>query len=130
MGTEDERTRAWVLVLADDPETVAEQILEFDEGEDELVVIRADTVDGGMINLVAAIDAASNHYEEARSSLMSIAGIQNAWFLVVSSHQPGSPSAPHDASGYITEEEYDAGEKKEGVSPGRQDNSPGFNPWG
>jgi hypothetical protein len=139
MTNELERSRAWVLIMADDTESVIDQIFELDEGEDDLVVVRADVVGGGFVNLVAAIDADPDNYEDAKSELMGITGIQNIWFLEVTEHHPrfiydpefpDDNEAPHDASGFITENEYEAGEKKEGVSAGRQDNSPGFNPWG
>jgi hypothetical protein len=125
------RTRAWVLIQADDPAGLSGEILALDN-ENDLVVVRADTVDGGFGNLVAAIDCDPDYYEEAKGSMMALDGIQNIWFLVVTAHNPGSPNAPHDATGFITEPEFDAGEHQGEleVSAGRQDHSPGFNPWG
>ncbi len=123
----NERARAWVLVQASEPQVVAEEILNLDEEKDELVVVRADRVDGGPANLVAMIDAALEYYEQVEADIRAIGGIANVWFLRVEEH---IPDPPHNASGYITEDEIERGERKENIYPGRQDSSPGFNPWG
>jgi hypothetical protein len=39
-----------------------------------------------------------------------------------------NPYPPQDASGYVTEEEAETGAEE--VKVGRQDKSPGLNPWG
>lgn len=121
----DVRSRAWALIEATDPKTVTDNVLELDDG-DELVVIRADVVDGSPTNVVAVIDAALDYYDQVVADIHAINGITNVSFLKVIQHKP---APPHNASGFITTDEAEAGEKKD-VKVGRQDNSPGFNPWG
>jgi hypothetical protein len=135
MENEAARVRAWVLILADDPSTTSEEILALDQGENDLVVVRADTVDGGFINLVAAIDCDENYFETAKGDLMALPDIQNIWFLEVTAYNPGNPevpNAPQDATGFITGTELEVGDHQGTLelSAGRQDHSPGFNPWG
>ena len=129
MGTinAEKRARTWVLIHATDPDMVVPQVSGLDHGN-ELVMIRVDVVDGGPANIVASFDAAETYYEEAISDIRAINGIINVWFLRVTRH---NPELPHNASGYITEYEAQHPEsEKIDIKVGRQDNSPGFNPWG
>jgi hypothetical protein len=121
----EERARAWALIEATDPQMVADNVLELDDG-DEFVVIRADVVDGGPSNIIAAIDTAKDYYDQAVAAINAINGINSLAFLKVLKYKP---DPPHNASGFITTDEAERGEKKD-AKPGRQDNSPGFNPWG
>lgn len=120
------RVRAWVLIQASDPQTVKDQIKALDQGKDELVVIRVDGVDSGPSNIVAAIDAAQYYYDQTVAYIRGIAGITNVWFLRVVEHDPPTPN---NASGYVTEDERLNSESKMAYA-GRQEGSPGYNPWG
>ena len=76
------------------------------------------------------IDAAldNDKYEQTKTAIRAIKEITNVRFLKVTKH---NPELPHNASGYVKkyEAKHPNSEKKD-VKVGRQDNSPGFNPWG
>ena len=132
MGTnnEEKRARTWVLIQATDQEKVVNKVRQLDKRLKELVVIRVDLVDGGDPNIVASIDVAldNDKYEQTKTAIRAIKEITNVRFLKVTKH---NPELPHNASGYVTkyEAKHPNSEKKD-VKVGRQDNSPGFNPWG
>ena len=121
----EERVRAWALIETTDPQTVAKDVLGLDDG-DILVVIRADEVYGGPTNVVASIDAAKDYYDQTTANISAINGITNLSFLRVKNHEP---YPPNNASGYITAEELSKSDSDRAYQ-GRQDKSPGLNPWG
>lgn len=126
----EKRVRAWALIQATDTnqKKVVNKIRQLDKKEKKLVVIRVDLVVGGDANIVASLDAAESNYEDTMTKIRAITEITNVSFLKVTHH---NPELPHNASGYVTEYEakHPKSEKKN-VKVGRQDNSPGFNPWG
>jgi hypothetical protein len=128
MKVMNRRVRAWILIQADSPQNAAQALYEelVDKGDDDYVVIRADIVDY-VYNIVIAVDAASSEWlERVHQIIRGITGVRQTAILPVKQHVP---SPPHDAQGYITEDEVAAGAWKE-IKPGRQHRSPGENPWG
>jgi len=123
------RVRAWVLVWADDRAGVAEELYEQFryEGEDEYVVVRADVVESFYgYNIVVPVDAQDQGtLDSIVEMIRNLEAVKRVAILRVEIH---NPYPPQDASGYVTEEEAEAGE--EDVKIGRQDKSPGLNPWG
>jgi hypothetical protein len=126
---ENGRVRAWVLVWADDPVGVAEELYEElrYEGEDEYVVVRADVVESFYgYNIVIPVDAQDQgSLDLVLKKIRNPKAVKRMAVLRVETH---NPYPPQDASGYVTEGEAEAGD--EDVKVGRQDNSPGLNPWG
>ena len=124
------RVRALVLVRAERAQEVAGGIYRElgHAGGESFVVVRADVVDNDY-NIMIPVDAMS------REKVLEVVGIINAQLGVVDSVvvwvQSHVPYPPHDAHGYITEEELEASTKpEEPIKPGRQGASPGFNAWG
>ena len=121
------RARAWVLVRAERAQEVAEGL--YDKlghaGGDSFVVIRADIVDFDY-DMMIPVDAESKEMVDAVVGMIKDhPGVTDTVVVRVQRHVP---YPPHDANGYITEEEAEAG--KEPVEPGRQGASPGLNGWG
>lgn len=129
-GTEETgngRVRAWVLVQAKPAQTVAEGLYEElgHEGGDSFVVVRADVVDFDY-NIIVPVDAES---EDVLSCVVEqIRGVDGVNETVIVRVKEHVPCPPHDAHGYITAQEAEAGQ--ESVEPGRQGASPGRNAWG
>jgi len=123
------RTRAWILLQVDAPAEAARKLYESQglEGGDRYVVVRADVVDY-IYNVVVPVDAESPETLESVHQL--ILGLTGAKYSVVLPVVESVPPIPHDAEGYITPEEYEAGTDKEHCKPGRQRWSPGMNAWG
>jgi hypothetical protein len=122
------RARAWVLLQVKSPHDAAHALYEQlkDEGDDSYVVIRADVVDYEH-NIVVPVDAENDDVlETVYGTIKEITGASRAVLVRVVEH---IPFPPHDAQGYITQEEADAGEAP-GIEPGRQSYSPGENAWG
>jgi len=127
MIQQNERVRAWVLIQDGSYPTIAEQIHKLDTGHDELVVIRVDQVDENETpKIMAVIDADYEYFPKVQGYINDIVGTGNATYFVVTAH---NPDPPNDASGYIANSERIQSEIKL-PHAGRQDNSPGFNPWG
>jgi hypothetical protein len=121
------RVRAWVLVRAERPQELAERLYDElgHEGGDSFVVIRADIVDFDY-NMIIPVDAESREIvNEVVGMIKDRPGVRDTLVARVQRHVP---YPPHNANGYITEEEAEAG--KEPVEPGRQGASPGYNGWG
>jgi hypothetical protein len=124
----DERARAWVLLQVKSPHHAAHNLYDQlkDLGEDSYVVVRADVVDYEY-NIVVPVDAESDEVlETVYGTIKQITGPSKAVLVRVVEH---IPLPPHDAQGYITAEEAQAGEADD-IVPGRQSNSPGENAWG
>ncbi len=122
------RTRAWILLQVDSPETAAQKLYEalHEQGDDRYVVIRADVVDYAY-NVVVPVDAENPATLEAvRREIVEISGAKQSVILPV---LQTFPRVPHDAHGYITAEESQGGHERN-IQPGRQHWSPGQNAWG
>ncbi len=123
------RFRAWILLQVNSPQKVAQELYDaiWMEGDDDYVVIRADVVDWDY-NVVIPVDAASeDHLNRAYERILDITGAAKSVRLPVTQT---FPRIPHDAHGFVTKEEFDQGQEKERIRPGRQHWSPGHNAWG
>lgn len=128
MDTNSTRLRAWALIKSDDPKSLAAQIWKHDDKEEgRIVIVRTDVVKGSEYNLVVPIDMHPDEKDGVFGFLEEYCGEGKFVFPLVDCHMP---EPAQNASGFITDAELIRGEKKEGVKAGRQDNSPGFNPWG
>lgn len=136
-SNENSRVRAWVLVEADPVQGVSARIRALDEPPtDDQVVIRADVVDGLpdlAYNIVVPVDLeileGKTEDEVLRHKVGEIKGLQNVKAAVALKVLVHDPKPPHEASGFITPGEA-AKPLTRFARPGRQDGSPGFNPWG
>ncbi|MGD2177417.1 MAG: hypothetical protein PVG71_06290 [Anaerolineae bacterium] len=128
--TGSERARAWVLVQAEDPEALAQELYEAEghAGEDEYVVVRADVVTPFYgYNVVVPVDAQNEDaLNVVREKIWERQGVSRSAVLNVKMHVP---YPPQDANGFITEKEAEAG-AEEVEKIGRQHASPGLNAWG
>lgn len=128
--TRDGRVRAWVLVRAARAQEVTARLRNLDRGGDDFVVIRADVVAESPdfpYNIIVPVDAESEEVlSDAVDEIRGQSGVSEAIKVGVLEHHP---YPPHDASGYITHHEAQVGERKP-ERVGRQEASPGFNPWG
>jgi hypothetical protein len=121
------RARGWVLVKAESAQEVAEGLYKElgHEGGDSFVVVRADVVDFDY-NIVIPVDAESQDMlYQVHDMIKSRSGVSETVIVRVEKHVP---YPPHDAHGYITVQEAEAG--KEPIEAGRQGASPGANPHG
>ena len=124
------RARAWVLVRAERAQDVAKGL--YDElghaGGNSFVVVRADVVEYDY-DIMIPVDAESRAtVDEVVGMIKDYPGVRDTVVIWVQSHVP---YPPHDAHGYITEEELEASTKpEEPIKPGRQGASPGYNGWG
>ena len=136
----DNRIRAWLLMRADSDKhkDIRKKLASLDDKETTFFVyIRADQVgafpntSNGTYNLIAAIDAEDDSKLKDFTKQVDSLGIEKLDIYVVAS-DGHSPTPPHSATGYLSEDELRrySYEKPITVAPGRQDNSPGFNPWG
>ncbi len=128
--TENGRVRAWVLVEAKSAQEVAKGLYEElgHEGGDSFVVVRADVVDfvDFDYNIVIPVDAESEKVlSDVVEQIQGVDGVNETVIVRVKEHVP---YPPHDAHGYITAQEAEAGQ--EPIEPGRQGASPGFNAFG
>ena len=131
MGDQERRVRAWVLVQADEAQEVADRIRALDQGEgDGFVVIRADVVegpDGYPYNVIVPVDAKNKgKLTDVVGMIRAVDGVSEAVELEAKKHHP---DPPHDAHGYVTDEEAGVGRDKT-IKPGRQGASPGWNAFG
>lgn len=125
--TWNERARAWVLVKARPAQAVAEGLYKElgHEGGDKFVVVRADVVDYPY-NIIIPVDAESQDMlYEVVDMINSHPGVSETVIVKVKKH---IPYPPHNAHGYVTQQEAGAGEEL--IESGRQGASPGANPWG
>jgi len=141
-STGNERVRAWVLFQADSARDVAERLYKVlgHESDDGYVVVRADVVARSDIvagpsefayNIIVPVDAKSEEaLREAVRRIKEILDEMNEVRVpVVVMAGPHFPNPPHNAHGYITTEEVEAGRERI-EKPGRQGASPGHNAWG
>jgi len=131
MRTQQRRVRAWVLVQAGQAQEVADRIRALDQGEgDGFVVIRADVVEGPggyLYNIIVPVDAKNkSKLTDVVGMIRAVDGVSEAVELKAKKHHP---DPPHDAHGYVDDEEARAGRDRD-IRPGRQGASPGANPWG
>ncbi len=130
MDEQEKRVRAWVLIKSDNPEDIVDRIWALDKKDGSIVVIRTDIIKEGSYSLVVPFDMASaslGMVTEFFDGLKENKNVNDFEFAVVKCF---IPDPAQDSSGYITGGEFKRGEKQAGVRAGRQDNSPGFNPWG
>jgi hypothetical protein len=136
------RIRAWMVIRGDFSTANATSIVGLDKGRlDRYVVVRADLV--GSLNdkgpgMVVPLDAQRGsetkyeHLYDIRDQIIETLKLGNDDYDLLEVVNPAGSAPPHLVSGYITREEghaaIDLGER--GGKPGRQDDSPGFNPWG
>jgi hypothetical protein len=123
------RTRAWILVQVDSPLEAAQRLYDSEglAGDDRYVVVRADVVDY-VYNVVIPVDAESLEVlNDVHETIRTITGAKHS--VVIPVVEP-VPSIPHDAEGFITENEYAHGHEKVRCKVGRQRWSPGMNAWG
>ncbi len=131
-STGNERVRAWVLLQAESAEVVARTLYERlgHEGGNEYVVVRADVVaEPGEFghNIIVPVDAKNElALTAAVNRILEESGASQAVIVRLGQH---FPNPPHDAHGYITTEEVEAGRERI-EKPGRQGASPGHNAWG
>lgn len=145
-GTTASRIRAWMIVFGEFTDKEALKVLALDKARlDEYVVVRVDLVQSlcdrgpAMVIPLDTMDGGEEsryrHLHMIRDMIAEELGFDpedcEAYDLLeVQSWHPTLP--PHTATGYITKAEairaVEEGER--GGKPGRQDNSPGFNPWG
>jgi hypothetical protein len=130
MGVHKRRVRAWVLVRAEQAQVVADRIRDLDPRKgDEFVVVRADVVEGPddyPYSIIVPVDAKTkSKLADVLGMIRAVDGVSEAVGLEAKKHHP---DPPHDAHGYVTEEEAEVG--AEPIPPGRQGASPGRNPWG
>jgi len=125
-----ERMRAWILIQVESPHDAAQKLYNalWEEGGDGYVVIRADVVTYEPFNLVVPLDVEdSTALDYVLHRIGELITPTQTAILQVSEH---FPSVPHDAHGFITQNEYDEGHEKPSFRPGRQHWSPGMNAWG
>ncbi len=134
MEEQEKRVRAWLVVSAEDKETLQghyKRINDLDRDPDD-IIIRGDitTPAKGVYRLVVPIDVTESAYLALIDQIALTVGSQNLEVMRVIDH---SPKIAQNASGYITEYELGKGEDhpfSKLLKPGRQDYSPGYNPWG
>jgi hypothetical protein len=122
------RVRAWILVQSHSPHDEARKLYDnlVEEGGDSYVVIRADVVDF-VYNIVIAVDAESvGALQRVQQRMLDFIPAKRTAVLRVVEH---IPPIPHEAQGFITQEEFDAGRDKS-LPAGRIHWSPGANAWG
>ncbi|MEA1976660.1 MAG: hypothetical protein U9N80_02025 [Chloroflexota bacterium] len=135
MEEQEKRVRAWLVVSAEDIDTLQghyKGIKGFDRDQNDVVIIRGDITDPveGVYKLVVPIDVAETAYLPLIARIKSLVGIDTLEVLRVNKF---NPEIAQDASGYITPDELTAGEEhpfSKYLKSGRQDYSPGYNPWG
>jgi hypothetical protein len=134
MEEQEIRVRAWLIIRAEDMEALQGHyggIRKLDR-DSQVVIIRGDitTPAEEVYKLVVPIDVAETAYIPLIEHIKEMVGLQNLEILKVIDHDP---KVLQNASGYITPGEFKEGERHpfyELLKPGRQDYSPGYNPWG
>ena len=133
MGQQN-RVRAWVFGQVE-PEELRARYKENrinGLGGDQFVIVRADIVDHSDYNVIIPVDAEDDDgLEEAISVITDQLGVEivSTAQVVKEGHVPWPP---HEAHGFITEEEVEALPIEDGIRirAGRQHASPGTNKWG
>jgi len=134
MEEQEKRVRSWLVVSDGDMGTLQGHyngIRKLDRGS-QVVIIRGDitTPTEGVYKLVVPIDVDGDAYSPLIDQIAGMVGSQNLEVLEVVDYDP---EIPQNASGYITPDELSEGEDhpfSKLLKPGRQDYSPGYNPWG
>jgi hypothetical protein len=134
---EYERARAWLLVKTENADAISDQLAamykdekrghEFGEGGDDLVVVRADVVDGEM-NLVIPVDAASTDHLNRFKAVVQ--GMDSGAEIIVLDVRRHNPNPPHRSSTFVTAAELEIDSEPDFDPPGRHPQSPGRNAWG
>ncbi len=127
---ENERVRAWLLVRAEDAPNSMQGLYRKlgHEGGKHYVVIRADIVDYQPYNVIVPVDAESEEaLQEVSALIKGHPGVRETVIARVEKH---IPFPPHDAHGYITQQELREGKDQTIKEYGRQGASPGYNGWG
>ncbi len=130
------RKRAWLLLSVEE-DVLAKADLNslFLAGGDDYTVIRVDEVrfeDGGEPgwNVVIPVDAKDDDAFGAAKERVEALFDTSAKIAAVVKEGGHHPWPPHNAHGYITEEEFLRGSQESDFWHGLQGNSPGRNPWG
>jgi translation elongation factor P/translation initiation factor 5A len=131
MNMQSGRIRAWLRVMAENPDAAAVAISPyFNQGGDAWVIVRADVVKGGRHNLVVPIDVAEGDsvaWNTVLDIVRKAAGVQDVDVERVVSHYP---TPTHKAHSFVTQNEVEAWRVPEFEKSGRHPQSPGANPWG
>ncbi len=151
----DRRVRAWVLVKAEHPDKLSEalgheyrdtrdkdRIVEFGKGGGNLVVVRADVVDGEW-NLVVPVDAVNevilngfvtkiqkNDFKNEKAKEIMKDEEDNTTLVLKVTLNGHNPNPPHRSSTFVTGTELAADKVPEYTPAGRHPHSPGRNAWG
>ena len=104
-------------------------------GGDQFVIVRADIVDHSDYNVIIPVDAEDDDgLEEAVSVITDQLGVEIVSTARVDTRVEDKghiPWPPHEAHGFITQEEVDALPIEQlYIEAGRQHASPGSNKWG
>jgi len=141
---DQQRVRAWMVIKRKggfNPSDAA-QIRKLDQRkQEELVIVRADLVeslsgrDPGMVVPIDALGGDNSNHQylyQARDEIVQLLGLKEDEYDLLEVQSDDSRVPAHTASGYITIDEAHAAinNGENGGRPGRQDHSPGFNPWG
>jgi hypothetical protein len=142
-GPDVPRVRAWMVIRGEFDVDHVGLVMALDRTDDEYVVVRADLVtslNGRRPGMVIPLDTLmgdepSNkylHLYAIRDQIVEALKLGSDDYDLLEVGIPDDSAPPHTASGFITRAEahaaIDLGER--GGKPGRQDHSPGFNPWG
>jgi hypothetical protein len=138
----EQRVRAWMIIQGKFSASASELVIALDgQRKDEYVIVRADLVESledekpGMVVPIDAREGESSKYEylyEIRDMIVERLGLEPDDYQLLEVDSDGQEKPPHTSSGYITRGEAHAAIdlNENGGKPGRQDQSPGFNPWG
>ena len=124
------RVRAWVFCRG---KSIEEKLKRFDwendiktVGDNRFVVIRADIVDHDCYNVVLPVDAEDGDgLKAAEDFIKEKFQVEITSTVEVKGH---FPDPPHNANGYITEQEHEYGDLD--APTGHVNKSPGWNAWG
>jgi hypothetical protein len=136
MAGEEKRVRAWVLVKSSEPEETAKELdgklkaeltKPYDKRRKDLVIVRADVVEGEY-NVIVPVDAANpGSLKQALKMIEDARGTSSVTVCTVTTHYP---DPPHSTATFVTQKEYDADRVPEFHPPGLHPHSPGRNAWG
>lgn len=152
MTGEKDRARAWVLVKAGNPKKLSNALAieykdhgsghEFGKGGNDLVVVRADVVDGEW-NLVIPVDAVTevilktfvtkiqkNDFRNKKAKEIMKDEEDNTTLVLKVTLNGHNPNPPHRSSTYVTARELGLDHEPAFDKPGRHPKSPGRNAWG
>lgn len=141
LTNEKKRVRAWVLVKATESKTFSKALAkkyrderrehEFGGGGPNLVVVRADIVDGDDVNVVVPVDTVSGEkLKEFVGTIKDIDGGATVVSVLTVVDEGHNPDPPHGSSTYVSWQELITDPVVDYFPGGRHPNSPGRNPWG